>query len=67
MFSNGRNTEALRLQLFRRTIWQFRNRQTNRHFYLTSEKIRCQGEENDRKVFGSSSPAKYKSNCTEDD
>jgi len=42
-------------------------RQTDRHFYLTSEKIRCRGEENDRKVFESSSPAKYKSNCTEDD
>jgi len=25
-------------------------RQTDRHFYLTSKKIRCQGEENDRKV-----------------
>jgi len=41
--------------------------QTDRHFCLTSEKIRYQGEENDRKVFESSSPAKYKSNCTEDD
>jgi len=40
---------------------------TDRHFYLTSEKIRYQGEENDRKIFESSSPAKYKSNCTEDD
>jgi len=43
------------------------DRQTDRHFYLTSEKIRYQGEENDRKVFELSSPAKYKSNCTEDD
>jgi len=31
-------------------------RQTDRQFYLTSEKIRYQGEENDRKVFESSSP-----------
>jgi len=38
---------------------------TDRHFYLTSEKIRYQ-EENDCKVFESSCSAKYKSNCTED-
>jgi len=37
----------------------YTDRQTDRHFYLTSEKIRNQGEENDRKVFESSSPAKY--------
>jgi len=34
------------------------DRQADKHFYLTSEKIRYQGEENDRKVFESSSPAK---------
>jgi len=40
----------------------------DRHtFYLTTEKIRYQGEENDCKVFEASSPAKYKSNCTKDD
>jgi len=38
---------------------------TDTHFYLTSEKIRYQ-EENDCNVFESSCPAKYKSNCTED-
>ena len=50
-------------------------RQTDRQFYLTSEKIRYQGEENDRKVFESSFPSKHsrtaqkkhKSNCSEDD
>jgi len=31
-------------------------RQTERHLYLASEKIRYQGEENDRTVFESSSP-----------
>jgi len=36
-------------------------------FFIISEKIRYQGEENDRKVFESSSPAKYKSNSTEDE
>ena len=49
--------------------------QTDRQFYLTSEKIRYQGEKNDRKVFESSSPSKHsrtaqkkhKSNCPEDD
>ena len=48
---------------------------TDRQFYLTSEKIRYQGEENDRKVFESSSPSKHsrtaqkkhKSNCSGDD
>jgi len=40
---------------------------TDRHFYLTSEKIRYHGAKNDRKVFEWSSPAKYKSNCTEYD
>ena len=35
--------------------------------YSTSGKVRYQGKENDRKVFESSSPTKYKSNCTEDD
>ena len=43
------------------------HQQTDRHFYLTSEKIGYQGEENDRKIFETSSPAKYKSNCTEDE
>jgi len=38
------------------------DRQTN--IFITSEKIRYQGEENDRKVFELSSPTKYKSNCT---
>jgi len=37
-------------------VWQT-DRQTDRHFYLTSEKIRYQGEKNDRKVLESSSPA----------
>jgi len=32
---------------------------------MLSEKIRYRGEENDRKVFESSSPAKYKSKCTQ--
>ena len=40
--------------------------QMDRHFCSTPEKIRYQGEENDRKVFEASSPAKYKSNCTEE-
>ena len=35
------------------------DRQADKHFYLTSEKIRYQGEENDRKVFESSSPEGY--------
>ena len=65
----SRNKNGQNILLFRvpsaKTI--SRRWQTDRHFYLTSEKIRCQGEENDRKVFESSSPAKYKSSCTEDD
>jgi len=38
----------------------FNNRQTDRHFYLISEKIRYQGEEIGRKIFESCSPAKNK-------
>ena len=54
---------------------QLTDRQTDRQVYLTSEKIRYQGEENDRKVFESSSPSKHsrtaqkkhKSNSSGDD
>ena len=40
---------------------------TDKHFYLTSEKIRYQVDETDRNVFESFSSAKYKLNCTDDE
>ena len=51
----ARNDKAIKSSAVFYTL----DRQT---FYLTSEKIRYQGEENDRKVSSHPPPAKYKSN-----
>jgi len=49
----------LSLHIFVLAGIEFHGGQTDRRFYLTSEKIRHQGEKNDRKVFESSSEGKY--------